>query len=201
MTKEQRLQEIKGERPKCYEPADLSDYIESLQERIAELTADEEPRKAAERIVQSHLDNAELTDDDLRNQITTAIQAASNAQLERGRASDICQYNERQRQWSRKTFGDGKRTLGIITHIRKELEEIVDQPNDLEEWIDVAILALDGYWRHGGEPAQLMAHLQAKQNKNFARRWPAPGPEDEPIEHVRDIAGALREQGWQGGAE
>ena len=40
MTKEQRLQEIKRERPKCYEPADLSDYIESLQERIAELKPD-----------------------------------------------------------------------------------------------------------------------------------------------------------------
>ena len=176
---------------------DTGGYIEWLKSRVLALTADEEPRKAAERIVQSHLDNAELTDDDLRNQITTAIQAASNAQLERGRASDICQYNERQRQWSRKTFGDGKRTRGIITHIRKELEEIVDQPNDLEEWIDVAILALDGYWRHGGEPAQLMAHLQAKQNKNFARRWPAPEPEDEPVEHVRDIAGSLKEQGWQ----
>lgn len=74
----------------CRETLDLNDTLlgenATLRARIAELTADEKPRQAAERIVQSHLDNAELTDDDLRNQITTAIQAASNAQRERGRA-------------------------------------------------------------------------------------------------------------------
>lgn len=139
---------------------------------------EESPRQAAERIRQSN--------DDLRDAITEAIQNASNAQLLRGRANDIREYNERQRQWSRKTFGEGKRTLGILAHIRKELGEISAKPDDLEEWIDVVILALDGYWRHGGEPADLMLHLQAKQDKNIARRWPAPGPEDEPTEHVRE---------------
>ena len=64
---------------------DTGGYIEWLKSRVLALTADEEPRKAAERIVQSHLDNAELTDDDLRNQITTAIQAAVEAERERGR--------------------------------------------------------------------------------------------------------------------
>ena len=63
--------------------------------------------------------------------------------------------------------------------------EIEANPEDLEEWIDVVILALDGYWRHGGEPIDLMWHLQAKQDKNYDRQWPAPGPEDEPTEHVR----------------
>jgi hypothetical protein len=100
---------------------------------------------------------------------------------------NIHRYNARQRLWSRKTFGNGKRTKGIIAHIRKELAEIEAKPDDLEEWIDVVILALDGYWRHGGEPIDLMWHLQAKQDKNYDRQWPAPGPEDEPVEHVREV--------------
>lgn len=100
---------------------------------------------------------------------------------------NIYRYNARQRLWSRKTFGNGKRTKGIIAHIRKELAEIEAKPDDLEEWIDVVILALDGYWRHGGEPIDLMWHLQAKQDKNYERQWPAPGPEDEPTEHVREV--------------
>jgi len=149
---------------------------------------EESPRQAAERIVENvfFAEPPRATIRRLLDAITEAIQNASNAQLARGRANDIREYNERQRQWSRKTFGEGKRTLGILAHIRKEIAEIQAKPDDLEEWIDVAILALDGYWRHGGEPADLMAYLQAKQNKNFARQWPAPGPEDEPTEHVRD---------------
>lgn len=55
-----------------------------------------------------------------------------------------------QRRWSEATFGPGPRTLGITAHIRKELQEIEDDPTDLTEWIDVAILALDGAWRTGG---------------------------------------------------
>jgi len=149
---------------------------------------EESPRQAAERIVENvfFAEPPRATIRRLLDAITDAIQNASNAQLLRGRANDIREYNERQRQWSRATFGEGKRTLGILAHIRKELAEIDAKPDDLEEWIDVAILALDGYWRHGGEPADLMAHLQAKQDKNMARKWPAPGPDDEPTEHVRE---------------
>lgn len=94
-------------------------------------------------------------------------------------------YLIRQWDWSRRTFGPGKRTLGIVQHIQKELLEIVDQPDDLSEWIDVMILAMDGYWRHGGSPETLMADLLAKQQKNFARKWPPPQSEDLATEHIR----------------
>ncbi len=94
-------------------------------------------------------------------------------------------YLERQAEWSNRTFGPGLRTNGILEHIRKELKEIEAKPGDLEEWIDVIILALDGYWRHYGHPLDLMRHLQDKQNKNFARRWPEPTDEDIVVEHLR----------------
>lgn len=54
---------------------------------------------------------------------------------------------ERAMEWSEKTFGPGMRTEGITAHIRKELLEIEEDPNSLEEWIDVMILAFDGAWR------------------------------------------------------
>ena len=94
-------------------------------------------------------------------------------------------YIERQAEWSHRTFGPGLRTTGILNHIRKELLEIASDPSDLEEWIDVMILALDGYWRHGGHPLELMRRLQEKQNKNFARQWPPPQPEDVAVEHIK----------------
>lgn len=95
-------------------------------------------------------------------------------------------YVRRQREWSLKTFGEGRRTAGIIKHIQKELKEIEENPSDLTEWVDVIILAIDGFYRHGGKPEELMLVLQLKQDKNFTRTYPFPQTEDEPTEHVRD---------------
>jgi len=96
-------------------------------------------------------------------------------------------YYARQIEWSRATFGPAQRTKGIIDHITKELREIAADPHDLSEWIDVVILAMDGFWRHGGTPTDLMACLQAKQEKNMARTWPGwrTMSEDQAIEHDR----------------
>lgn len=93
-----------------------------------------------------------------------------------------------QRVWSRATFGPGARTLGVIDHIRKELGEIEAAPEDVEEWVDVVILAFDGAWRAGWEPQQIIDAIHAKQAKNEQRTWPdwRDEPEDRAIEHVRD---------------
>lgn len=98
----------------------------------------------------------------------------------------ITNYLREQRKWSSRTFGDGKRTIGITKHIEKELAEIREAPDDLAEWIDVMILALDGYWRHGGTPETLARDLSQKQAKNFRRAWPPPQPEDHPTEHLHE---------------
>lgn len=94
---------------------------------------------------------------------------------------------EQQRAWSRATFGSGPRTLGVLEHIRKELAEIEAAPADVEEWVDVIILALDGAWRAGWEPQQIIDAIKAKQAKNEARTWPdwRTMSEDQPIEHVQ----------------
>lgn len=94
-------------------------------------------------------------------------------------------YIDQQMEWSRRTFGGGHRTKGITAHIRKELEEIEAAPLDLEEWIDVVILALDGAWRTGASAEEIIQSLHSKQAKNFRRTYPFPVSDDVPSEHVR----------------
>lgn len=96
-------------------------------------------------------------------------------------------YLRRQWEWSLNTFGPAFRTAGIIQHIQKELVEVEKEPHDLMEWLDIVILALDGYWRHGGSPERALMILQAKQDKNFARDWPdwRTMSENQAIEHDR----------------
>jgi len=100
-------------------------------------------------------------------------------------AESLAEYVIDQRRWSQVTFGPGKRTRGITQHISKELDEIRAAPADISEWIDVIILAIDGYWRAGGDPHGLMQALRAKQAVNFSRRWQPTTSEDEATEHVR----------------
>jgi len=89
--------------------------------------------------------------------------------------------------WSLATFGTGQRTAGIVEHIRHELEEILAAGGaDVMEWVDVLLLAFDGAARAGFSSVTVLAALQEKHRINVARRWPAPGPEDQPTFHVRD---------------
>lgn len=94
---------------------------------------------------------------------------------------------DRQRKFSYKTYGPGGRDNGIVDHIRKELVEIEEAPEDLEEWVDVIILAIDGAWRAGFGPQEIIDAIVAKQLKNENRQWPdwrtaEPG---KAIEHIR----------------
>lgn len=90
------------------------------------------------------------------------------------------------RDWSQTTFGDGRRTKGLLEHIRRELEEVSAKPDDLVEWVDVVLLAFDGFWRHGGKPEEFLDAVRAKYEVNQARKWPPPAPEDQPNHHVKE---------------
>lgn len=105
-----------------------------------------------------------------------------------GPAVDLVQYCYEQREFSERTFGPGMRTKGLIDHIMKELVEIAAKPYDLEEWIDVVTLALDGAWRAGYSPSEIANALTAKLKKNKARTWPdwQTADPDKGIEHVKE---------------
>lgn len=100
---------------------------------------------------------------------------------------DVIQYLERQRKFSEKTFGPLERRKGIIDHIRKELLEVEADIGDLKEWIDIVTLALDGAWRSGYTPEQIVNQLDATLTRNENRSWPdwREFPSDKAIEHQR----------------
>jgi len=95
-------------------------------------------------------------------------------------------YLDTQKRWSAKVFGPGRRTKGIVEHIKLELDEIKEAPWSLEEWCDVVILALDGAWRAGFSAQEIQKALVKKQKMNKARKWPPPVSEDIPVLHRKD---------------
>jgi hypothetical protein len=97
----------------------------------------------------------------------------------------LIEYIDKQKEWSRKTFGNGKRTIGVTNHIRLELDEILGEPDSPDEWIDVVILALDGAWRTGASSEQIIERLLAKQQINFNRSFPFPESENHVSQHTK----------------
>lgn len=112
---------------------------------------------------------------------------------------DLKQHLLRQMAFSHATFGPGRRTKGVIDHIRKELIEVEQSNGSAEEWIDVVILALEGLTRSlafftedGARHPEYAVNracelLLDKQRRNEARRWPdwRTMSADEAIEHDR----------------
>ena len=100
---------------------------------------------------------------------------------------DLDNWMIKQKLFSEKTFGPGARVEGLLKHIEKEVEEVRKKPQDIYEWIDIAILALDGAWRAGYTPEQVSSALKAKQKENiYRRRWPdKPPSQDEAGHHIK----------------
>lgn len=111
---------------------------------------------------------------------------------------DLEQHLLRQMAFSHATFGPGRRTKGVIDHIRKELAEVEASDGSSHEWVDVVILALDGLTRQiaftnaGRVDADAVARavctlIRRKQTRNEERAWPdwRKADPDRAIEHDR----------------
>lgn len=85
---------------------------------------------------------------------------------------NLIKFITRMKEFSLNTFGPGPRVGGIREHIRLELQEIKRNPNDVTEWCDVILLALDGAWRQGFSSEEICDAIKAKQVKNENRNWP-----------------------------
>ena len=93
-----------------------------------------------------------------------------------------CFFNEKA-AWSRGEFGEEYE--GVLDHMAKEFKEVTEKPFDLEEWVDIVLLAMDGACRHAGATgSEFVVALVAKQQKNRARRW-LKSHEDGVMEHDR----------------
>lgn len=119
------------------------------------------------------------------NSIMAGWDAAMNRAANRPPAIDA-DHIDRQRLWSSNTFGPGDRHEGVRDHILKEIDEAVSDPS---EWVDVIILALDGAWRAGMKPQDIIDGVIAKQTRNERRTWPdwRDQPQDKAIEHDRSV--------------
>lgn len=104
---------------------------------------------------------------------TLDLYAAGCAESERADAAerkfDFVGHLKKQSAFSARAFGPGPRTVGIVNHIRKELEEVLANPRDIMEWIDVMILASDGALREGFTPEEVAHALATKLAINEQR--------------------------------
>lgn len=84
----------------------------------------------------------------------------------------ILQYIQTQIKWSLKIFQQGRSDTDLIDNIQKKLDEIKNQPGKLTEWIDIIILGLDGAWRNGFAPVDIIKALREKQLINITNNEP-----------------------------
>lgn len=98
--------------------------------------------------------------------------------------------------FSQETFGPGSRTKGVIDHIRKELVEVENSKGSSDEWVDVALLGLDGLARalkterklnDADTASAVVAKIVEKFQINTKREWPdyRTASQDSAIEHRR----------------
>lgn len=79
---------------------------------------------------------------------------------------------ERQHVFSLKTFGPDYTPEQAIDHISDELKEVTRDKTDIFEWIDIALIALDGAMRCGYSPNEVRKTLIKKISINEKRSWP-----------------------------
>lgn len=117
--------------PEHAEGGDVWNYMCALEERVLALTADEGPRKAAERIMEEvfFAEPPRATITRLIDAITTAIQAASNAQLERGRkARAMADYLLKEYRQRADRFDHRSYVGEFMSQFRQHIGEVTGWP-------------------------------------------------------------------------
>lgn len=106
------------------------------------------------------------------------------------RVSEFGEWIENQRTWSEATFGRGDRAAAILSHIECEVKEVRQCPSDLEEWVDIILLSIDGARRQGYTGVEIVSAILEKQGINKRRSWPIPPVHDDgkPLFHRRRAA-------------
>ena len=75
--------------------------------------------------------------------------------------------------------------LPVVHHIHKEVQELLFDPYDIEEYADMLILILDGSRRAGYDTQDLLEAAFNKMIVNRKRKWGKPD-ENGVVEHIRD---------------
>lgn len=93
---------------------------------------------------------------------------------------------EHQSKWSQDTFGlDTERgPIGPLKHLKKEVDEALQDPFDLMEYVDCLFLVFDAARRAGYVYQELENAAWTKLGINQKRAW-AKVDSDEPSEHIK----------------
>lgn len=124
----------------------------------------------------------------LAGQLLSQIRCARSVHQKNSTQFSLSEYVKKHNFWSRNSFGVHSDPRGLIKHIIKECDEVLEDPTDGEEWVDIIILAIDGFNRCANEATcdnALEYVLQVKQQKNMTRSWPKNADPGEPVEHIR----------------
>ena len=76
-------------------------------------------------------------------------------------------------KWSRETFKDSTMESNLA-HLRDEIDEIEQNPDDIEEWADVILLYMNGASLAGHTMDDILEAAYKKYEKNINRKWGIP---------------------------
>ena len=87
--------------------------------------------------------------------------------------------------WADSVFGKDRKPESILQHLKKEIEELLEDPSSLEEYADVGILWLNAAKKAGYDVDDLYFAIVGKMWVNKCRKW---GKMDENgvVEHLRE---------------
>ncbi len=88
-------------------------------------------------------------------------------------------------QWADETFGKDRKPVSILHHLKKEIEELLERPDSLEEYADVGILWLNAADKAGYKVEILFAAMAMKMVENATRKWGTPD-QNGVVEHLRE---------------
>lgn len=88
-------------------------------------------------------------------------------------------------EFSIETFGRLRGPEGPISHLKKEIEELLQNPGDKMEYADCLLLLMDAWRLIGGTSEDMVAAAYQKLQINRKRKWGTPD-ENGVVEHVRE---------------
>ncbi len=87
-------------------------------------------------------------------------------------------------QWSDETFGKRNPTAPLY-HLKKEVNELIEAPYDIEEYADGFLLLIDAARIAGHTMEDIGLAMMDKFDKNRHRKWGKPD-KNGAVEHIRD---------------
>lgn len=97
---------------------------------------------------------------------------------------DFSEFQKEHGVWSDQTFG-ARSPIGPLHHLRKEVDEVIQNPTDIKEYADCLLLLMDSARLSGFNMDDLYFAAQQKFKENKQRKWGKPDINGV-VEHIRE---------------